>query len=368
MRCSLYCGQVSHHGYPLDLTPVATAGLTDVRSSAIEAAPPLVPTTSVFKLFDPPRPGRTYAYAPSSITDGPTDYHFYCGNRGNGTLVDQIYLRTYVFDGTSWHLDGDRLVLAPTPGRWDSRHVCDPSVVEGAFVLDAVTYSYAMFYTGTKDSLNNGTHNHIGMALSNDLLTWVKRPGSLIRRAPFETWGVGQPSTTAVSGGEVMLFYTRSDPTATYAVHLDLSDVTNPVTLTPQWAISPEGLLPFANGARFLHNADFAYDPTNDRFWVVHPAGFDAASPAFIATQVELAWMPGADVWAGGGQWTSLGVVNVDVSGCSKNDNAGVQRTSFGTVADPASIRLNVTCSDAGPWPAALWTYRVHSMFVPVGD
>jgi Glycosyl hydrolases family 32 N-terminal domain len=340
---------------------------TRLASMRSAAAPRLAHTTS-FRLFDPPRRGGVYAYAPSSITDGPNDYHFYCGNRGSSTTVDLIYLRDYFFDDVSWHLVGDRRVLGPTAGAWDSRHVCDPSVVEGDYTLNGVRYRYAMFYTGTQDPASDGTQNHIGMAVSNDLRRWVKRPQPLVTRQPHEIWGVGQPSATAVVDGEVMLFYTRSDPTATYAQHLDLADVNNPHVLAAEWPIATEGLQPYWNGNRVLHNADFAYDHIRDRFWIIRPAAFDGASPFWISSEMELAWMPGADVWNGAGEWTSFGIVGADATGRSKNDNGGVQRSPFGTLADPWNIRLNVTSFDSAPWPAALWEYRLHSLFVPVNE
>jgi hypothetical protein len=363
---AIYGVHVPHHGYPLDPGGPPTRGAFRAVARAARSVPAPVLAFPSFRLFDPPRVGNTYAYAPSSITDVPSDYHFYCGNRGRSSLVDQIYVRHYVFDGANWLLAGDRRVLAPTRNTWDARHICDPSVVAGSFSLKGVGYRYAMFYTGTRDPLNNGTHNHVGVAVSNDLLTWVKRTQPLVTRNPHEVWGVGQPSATSIVDGQVLLFYTRSNPTTTYVQHLDLADVDAPIVLGEEWGVSGAGLTTLPNGQQSVNNGDFAYDPVRDRFWVVRASSFDATSPDWVATDVELAWIPGADIWAGTGTWTPVARINVDVTGRSKNDNAGIQRSVYGTLVDPTNIRINVTSFDAAPWPDALWTYRLHSLFVPV--
>jgi hypothetical protein len=52
------------------------------------------------------------------------------------------------------------------PGCWDSFHVCDPSIVAGAFRYNGRRYSWALFYLG--NDVDASRHNQVGVAFAND--------------------------------------------------------------------------------------------------------------------------------------------------------------------------------------------------------
>lgn len=329
-----------------------------------------------YLLFDPPRPTGTFAYAPASISEYPYDYHFYCGNTGNNEIKDHIYVRRYYWNGASWVLQNDQVAIAPSAGRWDSVHVCDPAVVKGAFNMDGITYAYALFYTGTQDPYQNGTQNSVGVAFSNDLMNWVKHPTPLIKMQAAGYWGVGQPAVTSVNGaGNVLLFATRDDMglnrSATFVSQYNLSNMASPQIVTPQWLV-PEGGLSNIDGTTTtlgtrIINADFVYDSANDRFYMVRPALLTNNPPTWITDKLEVAYISGASMWAGSGNWTSVKFIDSPFSGKGKNFDAGFQRGPYGTLPTPGELRVNFSGSDISyNWPAALWTYRIYSTSGPL--
>jgi hypothetical protein len=82
-------------------------------------------------------------------------------------------------DVTTHQMIGPEVVLAETPGAWDSEYTCNPHVIRGVFTNplgDGQVYTFAMYYVGTKV----GTNNSIGAAFSVDGLIWKKFPSPVI--------------------------------------------------------------------------------------------------------------------------------------------------------------------------------------------
>jgi hypothetical protein len=118
-----------------------------------------------------------YSYCPSIVDNGDGTTHvFFCGTQSN-IMVDNIYHIQENADGTRTQ---EKSVLQPSLD-WDSRHDCDPSVIEGDFKMDGVSYRYALFF------LSNPLewwYNEIGVAFSNDLAadSWVKYPYQVVKK------------------------------------------------------------------------------------------------------------------------------------------------------------------------------------------
>lgn len=148
-------------------------------------------------------------YAPSSIVlpDNPNQARlFWCSTDQNlrGKTADSIFSIGY--DIAARKVLGEPVkVLAPSADGWDSYHTCDPSVVAGKFSLNGASYAYAMYYTATD---RPGIENHIGVAFSNDLLTWTKYENFVIRPESLsgKTYGAGQTSVVN-RGGTIFLFH-----------------------------------------------------------------------------------------------------------------------------------------------------------------
>jgi len=320
-------------------------------------------------LFEPTRAPGAFAYAPCTLALGGYEQRgaictFYCGNPGEGEITDWIVLTMH--DGSP-----ETVVLKPSPPApegcaepWDSRHVCDPSVVRGSFSMGGEQYSLALFYTGTQDKAGNGHGNSVGVAFANALQgPWVKRPEPLIALSEAEAgagaWGVGQPSATLISGGRVMLAYTRGHcgalPSRMCATALDLSDALAPQTVKPQWELPRGGL------EHDLCNGDLAFSPTDKRFYMVHSGRPTKAPTPWLPDTLHVRSCSEHDFWKGAGSWALLGTVSPATTGWAKNHDAGLVKTLQGQLPVPPQygVRVHASVSHSTAWPAALFTYRV---------
>lgn len=299
-------------------------------------------------VYSPAQPG-SYAYAPSAVSDAGRTYLFSCHSSAPGEIRDSIWsVRTDV-PGQG------RMVLAPSATGWDSHHVCDPSVVAGAFQHAGTTYRYAMFYLGTD---RDNTDNRIGVAFAHSLDgQWVKYPRPLvdIPAGGAATWGVGQPSATTVdaAAGEVLLFYTDgSAGTAAYRRQLVLGNMAEPV-VGPARAVTTAGL-----GGDVLHNFDVAYDGRRDRFFMAREAGpRPTEQPTYISSQVEIDSISGADLWSGTGAWRVESEITPETTGFPRNHNPGLLRTVHGGLPAGGTIDVVSTRSVTGEFPGTLFSY-----------
>jgi hypothetical protein len=259
----------------------------------------------------------------------------------------------------------ETVLLKPTPGAWDSRHVCDPCAVRGEFSMGGIKYTLALFYTGTQDVHSNGCGNRVGVAFANDIRgPWVKRPDPLVERMPGETdvtWGVGQPSATKITDGRVLLAFTRGDfgaePTRMCAVDVDLTDAQAPVIMKSEWAL-PRGGFP---AGLPLYNGDVAYCPQEKRVYLVHNGPMTSAPTAHLPDTVFLRSISEHEYWAGAGSWTLHGSIGPDATGWPKNHDAGLVKTLYGTLPSPPQdgVRVSASVSESIGWPDALFSYRV---------
>lgn len=313
------------------------------------------------------KPGGFYAYASSTINEYPNAYIFYCGNKNANQIKDHIVLtkiRNPRFTGknsTKWGHNiqvSDKAVLAPSPGKWDGRHLCDPSVIRGSFGLDGVSYSYALFYTGSADPMENGTENQIGVAFSHDLNTWKKYPHPLVRKNCSSCWGVGQPSVTSVDGqANVLLFMTRGTSTHTgmSAIQLDLSNLqsysTNVPALKNEWSLPTNGLnLGVGGNSSSLNGADLMYNISLDRFYMVWGSKYNNLFPSWISQDVTVSYISGSSIWSGSGTWSYLKTLSNGNN--TKVFDAGFERNPYGN--NLVSNRISVGAStiyNGRPWP-----------------
>jgi hypothetical protein len=340
--------------------------------------PPLSP------LFEPP--DRTYAYAPCLVQGTHADERrlFYCANTVPGDVTDHICCRRGQRSGDGWHWGEPTVALSPSPerGAWDSRHVCDPEVLQGRYRWGGRAYSFALFYLGT--DAEGSTHNQVGVAFADSLEgPWVKYGEPLVRYTPAEerpigeaggwpvyrNWGVGQPAATPVDGqGRVLLFYSRADTQrGEEVVELDLSDLDQRVLAGAPQRVPGDGLA--AKGP--LASIAVAYDPSRDRFVMVREGDRPAADgrfPAFVSSSVQVATTPMSTMASGEGRWSVVANIGPEATGWARNHNAGLLRTLDGRLPDPD--RLTVVVSTAETYDTAppdfgwLWTYRICTVEV----
>lgn len=293
-------------------------------------------------VYDPP--GRLYAYAPSIVRDGDTEWIWSCHNDDPGVIKDHIYL-TRIVDG---EVVESRSVLQASPApAWDSFHVCDPSVIAGSFRMDGARYGYAMFYLG--NDLDASAHNQVGVAFAQEPEgPWVKYPEPIVTFERTDQWGVGQPSAVSLApgSGKVALFYTRGDTsTRAYQRVLDLRDMDRPQIGEPT-LLPTEGLVGRDGGDDWLNGYDVALDRNRQRYYVVreqHP--YPDRNPWWIGPAVQVASMGVADVRAGSGVWRVEGTVDEELTGFPRNHNAGLVRTWHGYL--PERDELEVVFTDS---------------------
>lgn len=146
----------------------------------------------------------SYDYAPSILWDGSQWVMSRCGFDSIPTHNCDGIFRSTSSDGVNW--GPPTLVLwVGTNGSWDDGHVCDPSVLKGVNING---HSWAMYYTGVdcarlpSGPLEPCTYNQIGLAISDDGITWTKYAGNPIlpcQDVPgSDFYGCGQQSVAKV--------------------------------------------------------------------------------------------------------------------------------------------------------------------------
>ena len=317
-----------------------------------------------------------YSYCPSIVDNGDGSTHVYfCGTKSN-VFIDNIYHIQELADGRRTK---ERSVLQPSLD-WDSRHDCDPSVIEGDFKMDGVSYRYAMFFLSNPMEYY---YNEIGVAFSNDLAadSWVKYPYQVVKKtwpeegdqfwsATNKSWGVGQPSAVSLDKkGKVLLTYTKGDIAGTNLMwrELDMSDMNNLVVGPAKHIVTNGWYMKDEKTADYGANSDFAINLEEDKIVMVRPVHpFDSEYPAFIASMVEVLWMPFSRFQQGEGKWTVMYRIGGKDSGFPRNHNAGIKRDSFGHIKDWDTPTIYFTVSKIAPDVAAAygkhaeWTYNIY--------
>lgn len=319
-----------------------------------------------------------YSYCPSTMLQPDGSVHiFFCGNPNQGIMVDNIFhIQTFL---TGKRTDAVS-VLQPSLS-WDSHHTCDPSVIEGIFKMDGVTYKYAMFYLSNPQEFY---YNEIGVAFSNDLnsTTWVKYPYQIVKKTwagdgdyaigNGKAWGVGQPSAVSIDKkGQVLLTYTIGDIDGTRVVltELDMSDMSDIKVLKERTAISTSGLL-MQNGEQDICcDADIAINLDKNIVVMVRPAGpYPSSYPSYISSVVSVDCMPLDQFRSGIGTWTNMAYIYKDISQFPRNHNPGILRDNFGYIDDWENPTVYYTVSKESPDVApstgkhAEWTYHIYKI------
>ena len=306
-----------------------------------------------------------YNYCPSVLeeADG-TRYLYYCTNRESYKIIDYIGCRrgTRNADG-SYTYGAETVVLAPTAGKWDAHHTCDPSVVRGDFTYKGQSYRYLMAYLGCTSYDNQD--NEIGFAVANDPMgPFVKIADTptipYVREGDAWQWGVGQASLVSRDkGSTVYVFYTEGTATRTHEFvdEWDFADLENPVRLS-HTDLATTGLTTRTGGGDYIGNADFAYDADSNSFYMAtdsHP--YPSDEPNYITEYFRVAYFAGDDVTRV--RWNELEHIGPAETGFARNHNVGLVRDAYGWL--PGGNSLTVYYTGAGKGANALWTYRLHA-------
>jgi hypothetical protein len=253
---------------------------------------------------------------------------YWCGQGSipGRSSTDVIYYRYYDYTSGQWSAITE--VLAPTYGSWEDNPAgagtCNPTVVKGTFSPgNGNNYIYALYYVAGESQTYG---NHIGVAFSNDGMTWTKYSGNPII-APQgsiagDDYGAGEPSAYNSNGSS--------------AINLFQYDDTLPGHSKSWWRSSSDGIH-FSTATAI--NLTTQVGPTQ---WPTD-VGFDYNTNTFYAV---IGWYanggttagfgiykaPATSVYSGTGTWTFVGVVDLNLTGVQTMYEPKFYRDTYGNV------------------------------------
>jgi hypothetical protein len=295
-----------------------------------------------------------YDYSPSVIKSANLQQFWWCGAGINPTDVTQFSdtIEYESIDLTTNAHYGPLPVLAETQGGWDSVFTCNPKVVKGTFTNplgSGETFSYAMYYVGN-GSLQ-GNDNCVGVAFSNDGVTWKKYPHPVILPETTQGYGVGQPAVyNSDQHAAVRMFYEDNS----FGLHHVEAVSTDGVHFTVSGTLTTNGLQ--ADSQTW---GDMAYDPQTD-YWY---AAFNTAlrNPATTGGILErgqygikLYRIRDAALLTGATPWEFLTTVDTSLTGYESNFIPGFARDQYGNIIPGPGIEMFTSISNPPPpWNAS---------------
>ena len=298
-----------------------------------------------------------YNYSPSVLQTGQVRQIWWCGNAVNPTnksqdsdaiLYETVNLKTNVTSDPV-------TVLAETAGAWDSVYTCNPKVIEGGFVNpvgDGKTYQYAMYYVATADQ--NGNENSIGVAFSNDGITWKKYPQPVIQPTSAGGYGVGQPAVYNSDGkAGIWMFYEDNVPTLHHVAAIS----TDGLHFTVQGTLTTAGIDPDSLAGGW---GDMAYDSeSGDWYAAFNRPWRDPSTTGDVIERgqlgVELYRIPAGSLLTGDTPWEELHTFDTNLTSAESNFLAGFVRDRYGNVnvGKYPTIQMEVSVSNPPPdWNA----------------
>jgi len=293
--------------------------------------------------------GRTgrWDYTPSVIQTGHVQQFWWCGEASNPAKPSQD-TDTIVYESidlVSGQRVGPKVVLAETPGAWDSAFTCNPKVIQGKFsnpLGDGQTYTYALYYVGTPNV--GGGDNSIGVAFSDDGITWKKYPSPVISGSNLYGYGAAQPVPYNSDGQQaITLFYEDEPP---------------PYSGDQHWQATSSDGVHFATGGMLTTNglnlvthhptwADMAYN-TVDGYWY---ALYNLGSRATVTTGgileygqygFQLYRIPNNDLLIGKTGWQELKTFDTNFTGYESNFLPGLLQDGYGNVYQDGSGTVQI--------------------------
>lgn len=365
-------------------------------SSGPSAPATLIPDVGEVRLlFDHGVLGESkfYNYCPSIFIEDDVQYVYYCSNQLEGNVTDYIALREGKIVNNKLIYSDIDFVLEhgdPNEGMWDTRHVCDPSVIKGEFLFHGESYNYLMAYLGCIRS--DVVWNETGIAVSKTPQgPWIKCDfkqdgvtpiNPLVPYTDFTTkecWGTGQPSLFSVDGkGRVILFTSVGSDTATFTNvrEYDFSNIDDIKLIREERTLTDDGVRATATGANFISNADFGYDTENRRVIMAKPRrhfGTDGKLPNIVADTIDVYYIDDTEgtgvgdvLFAGNNTtkiWKLIGSIDQSVTGFLRNHNTGLITDPYGHLLDTNTLGVAFTRSDEGPdnFNGALSSYRIYA-------
>jgi hypothetical protein len=296
-----------------------------------------------------------YNYSPSIIETGNTRQVWWCSQGVNPSDssqdTDSIYYESV--DRVTLETQWPMLVLAETPGAWDSAFVCNPKVIGGVFenpFHDGNTYKYAMYYVAT--NLIDGLSNSIGVAFSNDGIQWRKYPQPVIRATTNKSYAAAQPSVyNRDHKAGIYMLYEDTNPT----FHNLAASSSDGIHFTVEGVVTTEGL-----DSSDLDGSwgDVAYDSKAGEWYAAfnlpgRPSSMTGGVVERGNYGVKLYKIRQDSLLTGAASWQQLTTIDTNSTGYESNFLAGFVRDPYGTlnVASYPAIEMYMTIS----YPATSW-------------
>lgn len=275
-----------------------------------------------------------YNYTPSVIKAGNTYQFWWCSQARNPKFpsedTDAILYES--IDSANGGVYGPLVVLAESPGKWDSAYTCNPKVVRGVFnnpLGDGQTYTYAMYYVGT--ALLSGANNSIGVAFSVDGIHWNKYPDPVVYSTTQTGYGVAQPTMyNSDHNSAIWLFYEDSASSNSHIKAVSTDGVHFTITGT----LTTNGLDPNNPHPTW---ADIAYDSTADAWYAMF--NLPMREPRTTGGNYEhgqygfqLYRIASGSLLTGNSPWQQLKTVDTNLTGFECNFLPGFLRDGYGTV------------------------------------
>jgi hypothetical protein len=297
---------------------------------------------------------NNYDYSPSVIQVGNVQQFWWCGNGANPYKPSQssdVILYESI-NATANARPDPVIVLGETPNAWDAAFTCNPKVIRGSFdnpLGDNQTYTYAMYYVGTASFA--GIDNSIGVAFSNDGITWRKYPQPVILSTSQTGFGVGQPAVYNSDGKQaIWVFYEDSTP----VIHHTKAISTDGVHFVAQGNLTTNGLDPTNPQPSW---GDMAYDLKTGYWYAAY--NLPTRNPSTTGGVIErgqygfqLYRIPDSSLLTGATPWQQLMTVDTNLTGNESNFLPGFLRDMYGNVNIGPYPSIQMYTSISNPRPA----------------
>ena len=259
----------------------------------------------------------------------------------------------------AWKFGEKHIILRGATGEdaWD-KAIFQPSVIKGEFHYAETEYHYLMAYQGNEDGTNY--NNHIGLAVSNDILgEWVRVGNKPILENPelYEgSFGFGSPELVSYNEhGQAYLFYSFGETTlsGTRVKTADFLDLGHIVLEAGYAELPVKGLV--GRDDNITSNAGFAISQDGKLYYAGD--GMPSSNAPGCATAFEVASAKLDIIQAFDEEWTSiervssLDTMDDEKLGWDELFSPSFVRDAFGRVNTSAS-KLEVVYStfdeDAG--------------------
>lgn len=268
----------------------------------------------------------------------------YTTNKTKDKQDSVIAVRVGEVTADGWNFASDAVVaVEPSVDGWDKYNIGSSDLISGKFTYGETEYKYMLAYHA--NNIEARKRLQIGLAVSNDLTTWVKVGENPFVSYNYEIYGdfdgVCNPSLVNVNGNaNILLFYSYASERVTESrfIEAKLDNLNSPV-VSGSISVPHQGLPLDGLEWATIINADFGYDSETGKIYIVKDGMVFAAQNAKKATLVQLAEIPMADLYKQTAIWTNIAsVYAIELGGYTRVHSAALVTDGNGGMVDGVSI------------------------------